>query len=163
MEARTVSTILAEMKWAERLEGTVLIHLLAALYRRHPTHHTDDPPYPTPIKALYITAPLPFPTLDHFVQRSADWYGLDLIRYGGGMKRALAEFQASSQGNAVRAFFVGTRRGDPHGARLGKRTPTDEGWPVFMRVHPILEWGYADVWAFLRELEVPYCELYDQG
>lgn len=79
------------------------------------------------------------------------------------MKRALAEFQASDKGSGVRAFFVGTRRGDPHGARLGERTPTDEGWPCFMRVHPILEWRYADVWAFLRECAVPYCELYDQG
>lgn len=79
------------------------------------------------------------------------------------MKRALTEFLGSERGCRVMAFFVGTRRGDPHGARLGKRTPTDEGWPQFMRVHPILEWGYADVWAFLRECGVPYCELYDQG
>ncbi|GHJ84442.1 hypothetical protein NliqN6_0844 [Naganishia liquefaciens] len=143
---------------------TVLIHLLAAaLYRRHPSHATDTPPYPTPIPALYITAPLPFAALDAFVHTSATWYGLDLIQYGGGMKRALAEFQASHTGQGVGAFFIGTRRGDPHGAKLGERTPTDPGWPRFMRVHPILEWRYADVWAFLRECRVPYCELYDQG
>lgn len=79
------------------------------------------------------------------------------------MKRALAEFQACPKGRDVRAFLVGTRRGDPHGAKLGVRTLTDTDWPQFMRVHPILDWRYTDVWAFLRECKVPYCSLYDQG
>ena len=32
-----------------------------------------------------------------------------------------------------------------------------------MRVHPVIDWHYAEVWAFLRYLEVGYCELYDLG
>ncbi|KAI5453876.1 NADH:ubiquinone oxidoreductase [Naganishia albida] len=141
---------------------TVLIHLLATcLYRRH-RHRSAGPLY-APIIALYITAPSPFPELESFVQTSAAYYHLDLIRYGGGMKRALAEFQACPKGRGVRAFLVGTRRGDPHGSRLSVRTLTDKDWPQFMRVHPILDWRYTDVWAFLRECEVPYCSLYDQG
>ena len=32
-----------------------------------------------------------------------------------------------------------------------------------MRVHPVIDWHYAEVWAFLRELGVGYCELYDRG
>lgn len=32
-----------------------------------------------------------------------------------------------------------------------------------MRVHPVIDWHYAEVWAFLRHLGVEYCALYDEG
>ena len=63
----------------------------------------------------------------------------------------------------IAAILVGTRRTDPHGADLVAAQPTDHGWPAFMRIHPVLEWAYADVWALLHALGVSYCELYDKG
>jgi len=78
------------------------------------------------------------------------------------MKEAFGEY-LEGRGKGVKAIFVGTRRTDPHGAKLTAFDMTDHGWPSFMRVHPVLEWQYAEVWAFLKHLHIPYCELYDQG
>ena len=77
------------------------------------------------------------------------------------MREAFAAYLADYPN--VRAILVGTRRTDPHGAELAHFQRTDGGWPDFMRIHPVIDWHYADIWAFLLELDVEYCELYDQG
>lgn len=35
--------------------------------------------------------------------------------------------------------------------------------PPFMRVNPVIDWNYGQVWGFLREFDLPYCSLYDNG
>lgn len=47
----------------------------------------------------------------------------------------------------VKAIFLGTRRTDPHGEFLTHFDPTDQGWPQFMRVHPVIDWHYVEIWA----------------
>jgi FAD synthetase len=48
-------------------------------------------------------------------------------------------------------------------AKLSFRNMTDHNWPQFERVNPVINWSYNDVWTFLRNLQVPYCSLYDDG
>ncbi|KAJ7178071.1 hypothetical protein C8R46DRAFT_1075729 [Mycena filopes] len=78
-----------------------------------------------------------------------------------GMKQALEIYKEAHPD--IAAILIGTRRTDPHGATLSHRNMTDSGWPRFERVNPIINWDYADVWTFLRKLDVPYCDLYDYG
>lgn len=93
------------------------------------------------------------------------------------MKAAFADYLRDTP--SVKAIFVGTRRTDPHGENLTHFDQTDHGWPSFMRIHPVIDWHYAEIWTvsrlqtsegatsdslqFIRHLRVPYCVLYDRG
>jgi len=63
----------------------------------------------------------------------------------------------------LKAISIGVRSTDPYSEHLQPFTPTDKGWPDFMRILPILNWDYNDVWTFLLRLNVPYCSLYEEG
>ena len=38
----------------------------------------------------------------------------------------------------IKAVLMGTRKTDPYSKNLEAFSPTDEGWPTFMRINPIL-------------------------
>ena len=59
--------------------------------------------------------------------------------------------------------MLGTRRGDPNAGGQDALCASSPGWPPFLRVNPVLEWGYGDVWGFLDAAGAPYCSLYDRG
>ncbi|KAF8336589.1 uncharacterized protein EI90DRAFT_2810604, partial [Cantharellus anzutake] len=113
------------------------------------------------IRSLYVMCEQPFQEVENFVEECVEAYDIELVRMDGSMKDALATYLGTRKG--VKAMFIGTRRNDPHGAKLSFVTPTDPSWPALQRVHPIINWTYHDVWAFLRYFEIPYCSLYDLG
>ncbi|KAJ1971728.1 FAD1 flavin adenine dinucleotide synthetase [Dimargaris xerosporica] len=134
---------------------TVLLELYsAALQHRYPRTLAT-------IVATYVTHAHPFPEVEAFVAQAVQRYGLDLVRTQGPIKPGLFAFIA--QRPLTKAILVGTRRDDPHGAHMPVFAPTDPGWPSFVRVNPVINWSFNDVWAFLRRFDVPYCALYDQG
>lgn len=105
-----------------------------------------------PLQAIYIVSAHPFPEVEDFVARSAEQYHLDLKRYALPMRAALDAYLADRP--AVKAIFLGTRRTDPHAEFLSHFSPTDEGWPQVMRVHPVIDWHYVEVWAVSFSLVV---------
>lgn len=108
------------------------------------------PLFPHRLPSVYVMAPHSFPEVDAFVTDSASAYGLDLVRYALPMKVALSRYLEECK--AVKAIFVGTRRSDPHGKLLTHFDETDNGWPSFMRVHPVIDWKYSEIWAVMLPL-----------
>ncbi|KAH8728790.1 hypothetical protein GQ44DRAFT_608582 [Phaeosphaeriaceae sp. PMI808] len=115
----------------------------------------------TAVQCCYIQDAHPFPEVEEFVAKSIKVYSLALLEYAKPMKAAFADYLKDTP--SVKAILVGTRRTDPHGEHLKHFDPTDSGWPAFVRVHPVIDWHYVDIWAFIRYLNVPYCSLYDMG
>jgi 3'-phosphoadenosine 5'-phosphosulfate sulfotransferase (PAPS reductase)/FAD synthetase len=67
---------------------------------------------------------------------------------------------------------MGSRKDDPYCDKLGNQnidegmvaaSDTHKGYPDFLRLNPIINWNYDQVWTFIRDFQVPYCPLYDEG
>jgi FAD synthetase len=104
-----------------------------------------------------------------FLREDEERFHLDLSRREGGIAQGLEAHMDSvrasvpGQGTDHFAFVLGTRQGDPNCGGQEKFTPSSPWMPDFMRVNPILDWTYGDVWHFIRQYDLPYCHLYDNG
>ncbi|CAA3020386.1 FAD synthase-like [Olea europaea subsp. europaea] len=147
-------------------DSTVLLHLLRAgyyLYKSGQDHSTCDPDdceITFPIRVIYFESPSAFPEINSFTYDTATSFKLqmDIIRLD--LKAGL---EALLKAMPIRAIFLGVRIGDPTAVGQEQFSPSSAGWPPFMRVNPILDWSYRDIWAFLLTCKVRYCSLYDQG
>ncbi|CAH9085675.1 unnamed protein product [Cuscuta epithymum] len=147
-------------------DSTVLFHLLRAGYYLHESekcHSNGDIGYGEvqfPLRTIYFESSSAFPEINSFTYEIAEIYNLrmDIIRldFKSGLESLL-------KANPIKAIFLGVRIGDPTAVGQEQFSPSSPGWPSFMRVNPILDWSYRDVWAFLLTCKVQYCSLYDQG
>ncbi|XP_017067984.2 FAD synthase [Drosophila eugracilis] len=114
-----------------------------------------------PLRAVYVRTADPFEELEKFVDVSVQRYALQLRRYEGILKLAFEQLLVEDP--HVKATFLGCRVSDPGGSSLFEMMPSDNGWPAMMRIFPLLEWSYHDIWTYIRSNDIPYCCLYDQG
>jgi phosphoadenosine phosphosulfate reductase len=54
-------------------------------------------------------------------------------------------------------------RWDEQEARADEQPVSPRENPPHIRIHPILHFTEADIWDYIKESNLPYCELYDQG
>jgi len=71
------------------------------------------------------------------------------------LRRALAELGVSCLVTGIRA--------DEHASRADRPVFEQRRDPDYCSVNALLPWTLLDVWAFIADRGLPYCELYDQG
>ncbi|XP_010490819.1 PREDICTED: FAD synthase isoform X1 [Camelina sativa] len=143
-------------------DSTVLLHLLRAGYFLHMKEQScsNGGLSSFPVRTIYFESPSAFTEINAFTYDAAQTYNLQLDIIRQDFKSGL---EALLKANPIRAIFLGVRIGDPTAVGQEQFSPSSPGWPPFMRVNPILDWSYRDVWAFLLTCKVKYCSLYDQG
>ena len=124
----------------------LLILYLCALHKRGLTNtSTPSASIETAVQCVYIQDAHPFQEVEAFVASSINIYSLALLEYAKPMKEAFTDYIRDTP--SVKAILVGTRRTDPHGEHLKHFDPTDNSWPQFVRVHPVIDWHYVDIWT----------------
>lgn len=136
---------------------TALLHLVHSVMLKKYGQKT----YPR-LTGVYFKPQHPFKEIEDFIHQSASRYNVHLIIRDGPIRPSL-EALVKEEGRGWKACLMGVRRNDPNCKNLNYMQETDEGWPRLVRVSPILDWTFQDVWTYLRELHVPYCSLYDRG
>jgi len=75
-----------------------------------------------------------------------------------------ALYKLKEDHNGIKAIFMGVRRTDNVWYKdMTVFQRTDQGWPDYVRINPIVDWSYPCVWAYLLKYGIKYCELYDEG
>lgn len=103
-----------------------------------------------------------FPEISSFLTNFKKLFGFHLHSVDGPFHAATDELIARF---GILAFVIGTRRTDPRAKNIHTFERSTKGWgnAPFMRVHPLLEWTYRDVWDFFDTTNTPYCSLYTRG
>lgn len=116
------------------------------------------------VKAFFFEENDDFDEVRDFTHATADRYCLTLTTFREmTFKQGLEVLTGPPSDSCTKAVLMGTRSTDPNAYGQGVFSQSSPGWPSFMRVNPIIDWEYSDVWRFLRQSGTPYCILYDRG
>ncbi|KAK3251620.1 hypothetical protein CYMTET_39047 [Cymbomonas tetramitiformis] len=133
-------------------DATVILHLVEA----YVAYNAPE----TRVRSAFWEEKNSFREIDTFVLTCETKHHLDIIRYACSFTEGLNDLV---QSKGCKAVFLGTRRADPNGEKAESYEPSSTNWPAFMRINPVLDWSYENVWCFLRSFNLDYCELYDRG
>ncbi|ODV61066.1 FAD synthase [Ascoidea rubescens DSM 1968] len=113
------------------------------------------------LDSIYINYEHNFSDLDSFIDASTLSYHLHLTNYScdliQGFRNYLSKFPSK------KAILIGVRKNDPYSQHLNFVQNTDNNWPSFIRINPILNWNLKNIWFFILFLKINYCSLYNLG
>lgn len=74
----------------------------------------------------------------------------------------IAPLRSVLQNQGFEALLTGLRR-DEHPERAGRKWLEQRENPKHLQCNPILEWSEMDVWSYIMDKGLGFCELYAQG
>jgi len=149
------------------IDAVVIMHLARAALAKHCVDNQLSPDAHK-LRVIYFLSRNEFPEIRKFVETEVERYNLDMQLHAkdfvSGLKACISG-EAEERGEKAPhlAFVLGTRKGDPNCGVQKNFEPSSSWMPAFMRVNPILNWDYGQVWKFLRWSKLPYPSLYDKG
>ncbi len=122
------------------------------------------------LKCVYFEEEDPFDECDEYMDFIKRNFKVNLVVLKNTESLAKSKFMKQEMRKVVgqmgmKAIIMGSRRTDPYCGQLTHicRSSVDDGWPEFMRVIPILDWDFKEIWNFFNTCKIPYCSLYDKG
>jgi phosphoadenosine phosphosulfate reductase len=156
--------------WTGGKDSTVVLHLWRETLRRKS--------WTGPLVALNLDTGVKFPEVLAFRDRLAAAWSVkllvasprvDLSTYPVAQDKArccaelkIAPLTQAIEAHNIRVLLTGIRR-DEHPSRRERSAREEIATPRHLRLHPILEFSEMDVWAYITEQGLEYCELYNQG
>ena len=142
-------------------DADVIMQLMRAAMAKYNEDTRKSKEFYVNAKFIYFAVTDEFPDVIRHIRYQEKFLGLDITKSPSGIVQGITEYMDQPHmGNL--AFVLGTRKGDPNCGDQQYFSPSSSWMPPFMRVNPILEWTYGDVWKFLRLYNLKYCVLYDQ-
>lgn len=148
-------------------DSLVVLHLTRSLCG-------DTVPFPV----FSIDTTVKFPETIYFINRIASLWNLNLIilknTEGATSIKIAKDKQVCCQALKIQPIneaiikynirgLITAIRWDEQGARTLERPISLRKNPPHTRIHPILHFSEADIWDYIHEFNLPYCELYDRG
>ncbi len=111
---------------------------------------------------VYFKTKYHFHQIEEYMNFIVSTYNLNFMCYEcDNLKDGLIQFKKDYP--HINCIFMGNRRTDPYSNKLNHFSSTTNEWPYYVRVNPILNWSYKQVWNYIFIHDIKVCVLYKLG